>query len=58
MQSRAEQQIAALAAAIQATIQDEQAARQKRHSFTLEAVSDMGMTRSGIFVMPLLKNSN
>lgn len=43
MQGRAEQQVALLAGAIKAAIQDEQAARQKRHSFTLEAVSDMGM---------------
>ena len=46
MQGRAEQQIAALAASIKAAIQDEQAARQKRHSFTLEAVSDMGTAHS------------
>ena len=43
VQSRAEQQVALLADAIKAAIQDEQAARQKRHTFTLEAVSDMGM---------------
>lgn len=42
MQSRAEQQVLVLAGAIKAAIQDEQAARQKRHIFTLEAVSDMG----------------
>lgn len=42
VQSSAEQQVAALAGAIKAAIQDEQAARQKRHTFTLEAVSDMG----------------
>ena len=38
--------MALLAAAIKAAIQDEQAARQKRHTFTLEAVSDMGMQLS------------
>lgn len=43
VQGRAEQQVALLAGAITTAIQDEQAARQKRHSFTLEAVSDMGM---------------
>ena len=42
VQSKAEQQVAVLASAIKAAIQDEQAARQKRHTFTLEAVSDMG----------------
>lgn len=42
VQGRAEQQVALLGGAIKTAIQDEQAARQKRHTFTLEAVSDMG----------------
>ena len=42
VQIRAEQQVAALAGVIKAAIQEEQAARQKRHTFTLQAVSDMG----------------
>lgn len=42
VQSRAEQQVSLLAGAIKAAIQEEQAARQKRHTFTLKAVSDMG----------------
>ena len=41
VQSRAQNQIALLADAINAAILDEQAARQKRHTFTLEAVADM-----------------
>ena len=42
VQSKAQQQIALLLDAINAATVDEQAARQKRHTFTLEAVSDMG----------------
>ena len=42
VQSKAQQQIALLIDAINAATVDEQAARQKRHTFTLEAVSDMG----------------
>ena len=41
VQSRAHNQIALLADAINAATLDEQAARQKRHTFTLEAVADM-----------------
>ena len=41
VQSKAQQQVALLGDEINAAILDEHAARQKRHTFTVEAVSDM-----------------
>ena len=41
VQSKAQQQVALLGDKINAAILDENAARQKRHAFTVEAVSDM-----------------
>ena len=41
VQTRAQQHIALLTEAINSAVLDEQAVRQKRHTFTLEAVADM-----------------
>lgn len=41
VQSRAQQHIALLTEAINSAVLNEQAVRQKRHTFTLEAVTDM-----------------
>ena len=41
VQARAQQHIALLTEAINSAVLDEQAVRQKRHTFTLEAVADM-----------------
>jgi len=41
VQTRAQQHIALLTEAINSAVLDEQTVRQKRHTFTLEAVADM-----------------
>ena len=41
VQSKAQQQVALLSDRITAALLDEHAARQKRHAFSVEAVSDM-----------------
>ncbi|KAL0047708.1 hypothetical protein WJX82_009972 [Trebouxia sp. C0006] len=45
VQTRAQQHIALLTEAINSAVLDEQAVRQKRHTFTLEAVADMSQVR-------------
>ncbi|KAL0028763.1 hypothetical protein WJX79_005643 [Trebouxia sp. C0005] len=45
VQSRAQQHIALLTEAINSAVLNEQAVRQKRHTFTLEAVTDMSQVR-------------
>jgi len=49
VQTRAQQHIALLTEAINSAILDEQAVRQKRHTFTLEAVADMSKHAVPIF---------